>query len=248
MIAPTFVWAHDLLSCVDHENTVRMFDWAPVEQAARMVRYDARGHGRAEAQYVDRAYRWSALVDDMIRAPGEGPFVGGGIGMGAATALSAAVRAPRRLAALVLVAPPAGWQWRYDRADEYERLAQEVEQRGAVALAESWPVVGQPGFLTDRFDGPAELLTRHLFGMDPHALPCILRGAALSDLASPDEVHEVIVPTLILAWDGDDGHPLCVAEELASLMIQGELHVAEDREALARWPHLVRRFLADVTY
>jgi pimeloyl-ACP methyl ester carboxylesterase len=246
MSRSTFVWAHDLLSCVDHENTVGLFDWTGPAEAARVVRYDARGHGRGMVQYVDRAYRWSALVDDMLRTAGEGPFVAGGVGMGAATALLSAIRAPRRLAALVLVAPPAGWQCRSHKAEQYERLAHAADLRGAIALAEAWPVVGQPQFLRDTFDGPAELITRHLFAMDPRALPCILRGAALSDLASREEVHDVIVPTLILAWDGDPGHPLCVAEELASLMVQSELHIARDWGAVERWPTLVRNFLASV--
>jgi 3-oxoadipate enol-lactonase len=246
MIRPTFVWAHDLLSCVDHENTVRMLDWSGLGDAAELVRYDARGHGRGMVQYVDRAYRWSALVDDMLRVAGDGPFVAGGVGMGAATALLAAVRAPRRLAALVLVAPPAGWQSRTEKAQQYAQLADAAHLRGASALAEAWPVAGQPPFLDGLFVGPDELITRHLFAMDPRALPCILRGAALSDLAGREQVHNVIVPTLILAWDFDPGHPLCIAEEMAGLMVQSELHVARDCGAMQKWPDLVRTFLGAV--
>ena len=211
-----------------------------------MVRYDARGHGRGAVQYVDRAYRWSALVDDMLRAAGDGPFVAGGIGMGAATALQAAIVAPRRLAGLVLVAPPAAWQCRHHKAKQYQALADAAAIRGAIALCEAWPVSGQPPFLRGAFDGPAELVTRHLFAMDPRALPCILRGAALSDLAAQDEVHNVIVPTLILAWSDDDGHPMSVAEELSGLMIQNVMHVAQDLGEMEKWPELVRDFLAAV--
>jgi pimeloyl-ACP methyl ester carboxylesterase len=246
MSAPTFVWAHDLLSCVDHENTVRLLDLTPAAQQTHVVRYDARGHGRAMVQYVDRAYRWSAMVDDMLRMAGDAPFVAGGVGMGAATALLAAIRAPLRLAGLVLVAPPAGWQCRSEKAEQYEELAEAVQARGAIALAEAWPVAGEPKFLVGTFEGPAELITRHLFAMDLRALPFILRGAALSDLASREEVHNVIVPTLILGWDGDIGHPLCVAQELDSLMIQSELHVADDRAAIDAWPDLIGAFLAAI--
>ncbi|HEX3541858.1 MAG TPA: alpha/beta fold hydrolase [Acidimicrobiales bacterium] len=242
----TFVWAHDLLSSVDHENVVGVFDWRCAEDTAQVVRYDARGHGSGMVQYVDRAYRWSALVDDMLRMAGDGPFVAGGCGMGAATALLAAACAPRRLAALVLAAPPAGWQWRDEKAAQYEELAHAVALKGAVTLAERWPVVGQPEFLLDGFSGPAELITRHLFAMDPRALPYILRGAAASDLPDQDQVHEIIVPTLILSWTGDAGHPVPVAQELSSLMIQNELHLADSRDDLAKWPALVRDFLAGV--
>lgn len=240
------MWAHDLLSSVDHENVVGLFDWRCADDTARVVRYDARGHGNGMVQYVDRAYRWSALVDDMLRVAGDGPFVAGGCGMGAATALLAAVRAPRRLAALVLAAPPAGWQWRDEKAEQYEKLAHAVAVKGAVTLAEQWPVVGQPAFLLEGFSGPAELITRHLFAMDPRALPYILRGAAASDLPGKEQVHEIIVPTLILSWTGDAGHPLSVAQELSSLMIQNEMHVAHNQADLQRWPALVRDFLAAV--
>jgi pimeloyl-ACP methyl ester carboxylesterase len=243
---PTFVWAHDLLSSVEHENVVGLFDWRTSADTARVVRYDARGHGQGMVQYVDRAYRWSALVDDMLRMAGDGPFVAGGCGMGAATALLAAVRAPRRLAALVLAAPPAGWQWRDEQAGQYEELAHAVSLKGAITLAERWPVVGQPSFLLDGFEGPAELITKHLFAMDPRVLPYILRGAAASDLPGKELVHDVIVPTLILTWAGDAGHPLSVAQELSSLLIQNELHVAETRADVESWPELVRHFLATV--
>lgn len=244
MTRPTFVWAHDLLSCVDHEDTIQWFKWEKSGQAQPM-RYDARGHGRGMVQYVDRAYRWSAMVDDMLRVT-DGPFVAGGIGMGAATALQAAITAPRRLAGLVLVAPPAAWNCRQSRALVYEALAEEAAVRGTVAVSEAWPVAGQPPFLRAAFNGPAELLTRHLFGMDPKAIPCILRGAALSDLASQDQVHNVIVPTLILGWSDDAGHPLAIAEELSRLMIQNVLHVAHDIDDMGKWPDLVRDFLASI--
>jgi pimeloyl-ACP methyl ester carboxylesterase len=166
--------------------------------------------------------------------------------MGAATALLAAIRAPRRLAALVLVAPPAGWQSQSEKAEHYQQLAHAADLRGAMALAEAWPVAGQPPFLRGTFDGPAELITRHLFAMDQRALPCILRGAALSDLGGREQVHNVIVPTLILAWDGDPGHPLPVAEELATLMVQSELHIAGDPGDVQQWPSLVRDFISAI--
>jgi pimeloyl-ACP methyl ester carboxylesterase len=197
-------------------------------------------------QYVDRAYRWSALVDDMLRMAGDGPFVAGGCGMGAATALLAAVRAPRRLAGLVLAAPPAGWDSRLETAERYEDLADAAGLRGAMAIAEAWPVAGRPKFLIDGFTGPGELTTRHLFGMDQRALPCILRGAAASDLPEREQVHEVIVPTLILGWTGDPGHPLEIAEELSSLMIQNELRIAQGLEDVVAWPGVVREFLATI--
>jgi 3-oxoadipate enol-lactonase len=87
---------------------------------------------------------------------------------------------------------------------------------------------------------------RHLRRMDEKVMPSILRGAASSDLPSKDEIHALIVPTLILAWTGDPAHPVSTAEALADLMVMSELHVAEDLAAVRLWPELVREFLAGI--
>ncbi len=243
---PRFVWAHGVLSSVRHEAEIGLFDWGCAAGMADLVRYDARGHGTGSVLYETRAYRWSALVDDMLREAGNGPFVAGGAGMGAATALLTAVRAPRRVAALVLAIPPTAWEDRSDEAARYQKLAATVERRGPAALVAESPVGGQAPFVSEAVPDGAEACARQLFSMDRRALPAILRGAAVSDLPSPKEVRLVVVPTLILAWSGDAGHPVAIAETLADLMIQSELQVAADMDAVRSWPKLVRDFLATV--
>lgn len=241
-----FVWAHALNSSVAHEDEVGLFDWSDVAEAARVVRYDARGHGSADAQYVERAYRWSALVDDMLWAAPEGPFVAGGAGMGSATALFAAVRAPRRVQALVIALPPPAWEARSDERDAYRAAARAVERRGVPAYVRDLRARPQARILARELPHAEELTLRQVRMMDEKAIPAILRGAASSDLPTRDEVRSVVVPTLILAWEGDEGHPLSTAEELAGLMVMSELHVASDLAGVRRWPALVRDFLADL--
>lgn len=243
---PRFVWAHGVLSSVRHEAETGLFDWRCTAGMADLVRYDARGHGTGSVQYETRAYRWSALVDDMLREAGDGPFVAGGAGMGAATALLAAVRAPRRVAALVLAIPPTAWKDRSGEADRYQKLAATVERRGPAALITDSPVGGQAPFVSEAVPYCGEACARQVFSMDRRALPAILRGAAVSDLPAREEVRLVIVPTLILAWSDDAGHPVATAEMLADLMVQSELQVAADMDAVRSWPKLVRDFLATV--
>ena len=241
----TFVWAHGLNSCMAHEDDLGLFDWSRAEPVARIVRYDARGHGGCECyHFEDRAYRWSALVDDMLRAPGQGPFVAGGASMGAATALYAAVRAPRRVQGLVLATPPTAWEGRSAQAEVYEAAARLVERRGMPGYLKAIQSVNQPRILADELPEARTILMRHLRRMDEKVVPSILRGAASSDLPSREEIHDVVVPTLILAWTGDPAHPVSTAETLAELMVMSELHVAEDLAAVRRWPELVRDFLA----
>ncbi|MDP9073970.1 MAG: alpha/beta hydrolase [Actinomycetota bacterium] len=243
---PKFVWAHAMLSSVRHEDALGLFDWRPAAKTSTIVRYDARGHGTAVVQYEDRAYRWSALVDDMLREAGDGPFVAAGAGMGAATALLAAVRAPRRVAALILAIPPAAWENRSEQVARYRALAENVERRRPGSLLAASSVIGQPQFVTRAVPGTPAAAARQVLTMDRRAVPAILRGAALSDLASRDEIRSVIVPTLILAWEDDPGHPIATAETLATLMLQSELHVAGDIDAVRSWPKLVCDFLATV--
>ena len=63
-----FVWAHGLCSSMAHEDELGLFPCSVLAGAMPVVRYDARGHGRAFGGFEERCYRWSAMVDDMLRA------------------------------------------------------------------------------------------------------------------------------------------------------------------------------------
>jgi pimeloyl-ACP methyl ester carboxylesterase len=230
-----------------HEDELGLFDWSPVEEVARVVRYDARGHGQSEAmQFYDRAYRWPCMVDDMLRAGGSGPFVAGGAAMGAAVALWTALRAPKRVQAMVLMAPPPAWEARVPDAEQCEKAARMVEARGLPAWADDVRRRPQPRIFADELPRAGDVTARHLLTMEEKAVPAILRGAAASDLPTRDEVRSIVVPTLILGWADDPGHPLSMAESLADLLVLSELHVAADLAAIRAWPQLVRDFLAGI--
>ena len=230
-----------------HEDDLGLFDWSGAADVAEILRYDARGHGGCECMHFeDRAYRWSALVDDMLRVKTQGPFVAGGASMGAATALYAALRAPRRIQALVLVTPPTAWEDRPPLAEAYEAAARMVERRGLPGYLKVLQTSGQPRILAEELPEAGSIWLRHIRRMDEKVMPSILRGAASSDLPSRDEVHGLIVPTLILAWTGDPAHPVSTAETLAEHMVLSELHVADDLAGIRAWPELVRDFLAGI--
>ena len=239
-----FVWAHALNSSMAHEDDLGLFDWSACAEVAEVVRYDARGHGAGPVQYEDRAYRWSALVDDMLWAVPQGPFVAGGASMGAVTALYAAVRAPRRIQALVLVTPPAAWESRESQREFYRAGAQLVEAGGVPGWLSALEEQPQPRIFAEELPEAQDVWIRHLRRMDEKVLPAILRGAAGSDLPSRDEVRAIVVPALILAWEGDPTHPVSTAEALHELMVLSELHVAQDLAAIRAWPLVVRDFLA----
>lgn len=239
------VWAHGLCSSVAHEDDLGLFDWPAVAGSVPVVRYDARGHGTSLGGYEERCYRWSALVDDMMRAAGDGPFVAGGVGMGAATALFAALRAPLRTAALVLALPPAAWHDRAGVAAAHDEDADLVEMAGPRRLARAVADRPLPPLLGQARPRARELQARHLRTMDEKVLVPVLRAAARSDLPALDQVHTVIVPTLILAWPDDPVHPLATAETLADLMVQAELRVARHTSELETWTKVITEFVAN---
>ncbi len=237
------IWAHGLCSSMAHEDELGLFPCSALSEVMLVVRYDARGHGSSTGGYEERGYRWSAMVDDMLRAA-EGPFVAGGIGMGVATALYAALRAPRRVSALVLVLPPPAWEDRALTSATYEADADLAEMSGPKRLADEVrcrplsPLLGQV-----RADA-RDVEARHLQAMDPKLLAPVLRAAARSDLPSPEQARTIIVPTLILTWEDDPNHPLATAQALASAMIQSDLRIARDVADTKAWPAVVEEFLA----
>lgn len=241
------VWAHDLASSRAHEDDLGLFDWSVVSDVARVVRYDARGHGLTAAmQYYDKAFRWSAMVDDMLRAVPVGPFVAGGMAMGGAVALWTALRAPRRIQGLVLAVPPRAWEARGPDAVSYEAGARLVEARGLPAWADELRRRPQPRIFAEELPAACDVSIRHLLAMEEKAVPAILRGAAASDLPTREQVRSIVVPTLILAWADDPSHPVAMAESLAELLVLSELHVAHDLAGIRAWPKLVGDFLGSL--
>lgn len=205
----------------------------------RVLRYDARGHGRSTGPADPGAYTWPRLADDLLAlldavAPGE-VVHGVGPSMGSATLLLAALREPERFASLTLVSPPTAWATRVAQRAAYAHKAELVEIEGVDALIDldlNAPVVPVHADAPPTHpDVPGELL------------PAALRGAAASDLPSPEELARITAPTLVLAWTDDPTHPLSTAQVLVETIAGAELVVAATGDDVARWP---ARFAAHV--
>jgi pimeloyl-ACP methyl ester carboxylesterase len=243
-----FVWAHGLTSSRRGDDDSGRFEFsrAAMASGSRYIRYDARGHGRSPAPHDEVAYHWDCLASDMFAvadAAGAASFCAAGASMGAATALYAALAIPERVAGLVLAIPPTAWETRSGQGDVYRQMASIVEKKGVERLLRA--MAEQPPTTMFGEDGKARAI-RNLEAMDSTAVPYVFRGAAASDLPPHDALRAIRVPALVLAWNGDDGHPVSTAEHLATDLPDARLVVASSADEVAAWPDEAGRFLASL--
>lgn len=244
-----FLWGHGLMGSMAMEDAMPVFQWQFLAEGERMVRYDARGHGRSQASEKLDDYHWPNLARDMIAladALNIERFIAGGQSMGSATALYATLAAPERVKALVLVNPPTAWETRPAQAANYQHMAALVEQKGLAGLVEAmqgqqpsppwlWEWMAQTGAGGD--------LTQVFASLDVRSLPLVLRGAAQTDLPPKDALRALAMPTRIFAWTDDPGHPVSTAETLARLLPNAQLTIARNMDELREWPGAIREFV-----
>jgi pimeloyl-ACP methyl ester carboxylesterase len=242
---PDFVWGHGLTSAMADEDELGLLDFDALRSVATVLRYDARGHGRSSSTPDPDAYHWRELARDQLALAdqlGIGTYVAGGASMGCATALHAAVLAPDRITGLVLVIPPTAWETRAAQTELYAQMADLVAAgEHATLLAAAAALPSPDPFVDDPYFG--ERFEQVLTGTEPELLARVFRGAVTADLPSPDELRRIDVPTLVLAWTGDPGHPVQTAARLQELIPDAELALAATADGLASWTSRVRTLL-----
>jgi pimeloyl-ACP methyl ester carboxylesterase len=247
---PALIWGHGLSSSRANEDAGPLLDWSTAAAGRRLVRYDARGHGTSGFTNDPAGYGWADLARDQLAladALGIDRYVAGGASMGCGTALHAALLAPDRVEALLLVIPPTAWETRRERADLWAQVSAVIEAKGVEPFIRSTADMPPP----DPFIGRPERREahdRHLRGTDPVRLAGVFRGAATADLPPREQLRTIGVPTQILAWSGDPAHPESTAEQLAELMPHAELAVARTWDELQTWTGRAATFLAGLPH
>lgn len=208
----------------------------------RILRYDARGHGKSTGRPVPGDYRWPNLADDLLKlleheAPGRRVH-GVGQSMGSATLLHAAVAAPDRFASLVLAIPPTVWASRVGHKVTYLQSADLIERRGVGHFMELTARTTRPPAVGSDVPITAPDVKESL-------LPAVFRGAAATDLPGPEEIATITAPTLMLCWIGDPAHPESSSGLLHDLLPNSRLLLARTPRDVARWPGLVAEHLQD---
>ncbi|MDN3293322.1 alpha/beta fold hydrolase [Streptomyces ficellus] len=237
---PLAVYAHGGFASQAAEDRMGLFDWTPVLAAGRrLVRYDARAHGRSTGEPVDDDYTYPSLAGDLLalldHLGARRPVDAMGASMGCGTVLHAAVRAPDRFSRLVLLIPPTAWTTRAAYASDNRRSAATIERAGVDAWLAARRAAPRPPVVADVPEVPPT-------PAGP-VLPAVLRGLARSDLPSLPKIAALPHPTLILAWADDPGHPLSTARTLADTLLHADLHVARTRADIHAWGARIAEFL-----
>ncbi|WNC67122.1 alpha/beta hydrolase [Thalassotalea nanhaiensis] len=244
------VWGHGLTASIESENLLDIFDWHKLETEARLVRYDARGHGKTEASFSPNDYCWNNLANDMLAVANAleiDKFFAGGQSMGCATTIYSAMLAPHRIKGMILMNPPTAWDTRAEQVNFYHKLAKlggllggrilaKLMARNPERLLPKWLVEAKKERVNGVFAGLKLIKRRTLLSL--------FKGAALTDLPAKEELMSIDIPVLILAWTGDPSHPLETATELHRVLPNSTLHIAEGYSELQHWPKLIRDFVA----
>jgi pimeloyl-ACP methyl ester carboxylesterase len=248
-----FVWGHGLLCSMSVENSLNVYKHDEIAHIVRLIRYDAIGHGDTDASLDGSDYYWPRMalhMESIAKTLKTGPFIAGGQSLGSAMALYAAINSPGEIKGLVLVNPPSAWEYRAKQTAKFKKMAIIAGLLGGKLLGNleklvvrKSPEVVLPHWLAGMEGNKGELLIEGIINKKGNILNKIFMGTALSDLPGKELIRKINQPTLILAWESDDVHPVSVAKELKDLIKNSELHISAGYNEVIEWPELIKAFL-----
>jgi pimeloyl-ACP methyl ester carboxylesterase len=230
------------------EDEAGVIDWSSIGRDGwRLIRFDARGHGESSGRDGHGDYALASLAEDLLELLDELSIeraVLGGGSLGALTAVQAAVLAPERVDALVIALPPATGRARRVPSMMLRGAARTVELAGKSAFVRTARATPPPPIMRGELAPFARAVVEGFDRLDRRRLATLLRVGANLDLPPATALAAVAVPTLLLGWVSDPGHPVATIDHLAGIWPHADRHVAGDAAAVRAWPELVRQFLA----
>ena len=238
-----FIWLHGMLNSVESDSVYSLIDFNSIQDLVSVVRYNYCD------QSTDGDYSWPALTDELmciLNAQNYDKVVMGGLSMGAATSLHAAVQFPERVKALVLVTPPPAWEMRNDVIAVYKKIVSKTNGKTVPEILKRIIQWSQdpPDFFEQIHRGTRQRLLDNRLGFEPPYYSQIYLGGAASDLPSREQIAKIDVPTLIVSIPNDINHPFEMAQNLHQLIHGSELFVVSDYKDYQKLQHKVHDFLA----
>jgi pimeloyl-ACP methyl ester carboxylesterase len=197
----------------------------------RVIKYDARGHGRSDPGDV---YDYAALADDLAGVF-DGRAVLAGASMGAHTIVTFALRHPERVAAAVLITPAFDPD-DHSSYDRWDARARGLRENGIDGFVEASKPFSSP----PQWHDTIERVMRQRMAEHEHldaiadALEQVPRSRpfeAWSDLARVD------APVTVVASrdEADPEHPFAVGERYAAELPHAELRTEDPGASPLAW-------------
>jgi pimeloyl-ACP methyl ester carboxylesterase len=207
----------------------------------RVVAYDARGHGRSSPAPDAGAYGYEDLGLDLV-AVLDGlrieRAVLAGASMGAHTILWLALRAPERVAGLVVITPAYEPESNDDpgRLGRWDALADGLERGGVEGFIEAY---GRPS-VPEQWQETVIKVIRQRLAEHEHldavadALRAVPRSRPFGGL---EDLRAISVPVTVVASadEADPGHPQAVGEAYAEAIPDARLVTDEPGRSPVAW-------------
>ncbi len=246
-----FIWGHGLLSSMETDDALGWLAWPAHPPGIELVRYDARGHGGSGASRDAGSYAWPGLGADMLGladAIGAERFIAGGASMGCATVLHAALAAPWRVKAMLLMLAPTLWEKRVAQ----RRLYQRASKLGGVAGARLIGMLTNPEahrllppWLLAQSPAMAAAIAQGMGKADPATVADVFYGASNSDLPPRPALAALAhIPTLVVGWADDPTHPESCSQELHRLLPASSIFIARTVDQVQQIPGRIHDFIA----
>jgi pimeloyl-ACP methyl ester carboxylesterase len=207
----------------------------------RVVAYDARGHGRSSPALEPSAYGYEELRADLVGVLdrlGIERAVLAGSSMGAHTILGLALRAPERVAGLVVITPAYDPETQDDpsRLARWDALADGLERGGVEGFVAAYGEPDVPG----EWRETVMKVIRQRLALHEHlgAVADALRAVPRSrPFGTVDDLSAIAVPVTVVASadEADPGHPEAVGEAYAAAIPGARLVRDEPGRSPVAW-------------
>jgi 3-oxoadipate enol-lactonase len=207
----------------------------------RVIRYDARGHGRSAAAPGATDYGYEHLTADLeavLDAAGIERAVLAGASMGAHTIVSFALGSPERVAAIALITP--AFDPRRELSDtelaRWDALSDGLRRGGVEGFVAAY---GRPRASTAFQDTIVRVIRQRIAAHEhPEAVADALRTVPRSrPFGSLSELEGLAAPALVVASrdDADPEHPFALAQLYADAIPGARLVTEEPGQPPLAW-------------
>jgi pimeloyl-ACP methyl ester carboxylesterase len=195
-----------------------------------VISYDARAHGRSSAAPLPDAYTYELLTDDLERVLDSLSIeraVLAGVSMGSHTILALALRAPERVAGLVVITPAYSGPEAATgvRIERWDQLSSALRDGGIEGFIDAY---GDSGIASPRLAQTIQTVIRQRMALHEHldaladALAWLPRTTPFEEIG---ELAAIEAPTVIVgSSDGaDPEHPFAVAQAYSNTIPNARL-------------------------